>query len=136
MIRLVILLNFLHCALSAVVYIDRSSLDFNKNVGNWSTEFTHNEKHNCIVNLTMNSYKRILKMLVYMRVNFAENEDDHEFKRQFLRTVFDAEKGLKEAQKNFIVLSFMKNFKKYADFDFNFPFHPVSFEYQLNKSAL
>lgn len=125
MIRLVILLTTVNCVLSTSVYIDRSTLDWNKQFGNWSTTFTHDAKRNCIVNLTFDLYKPVLKFLLYVKVNLAEHEHDREYKREFLRTVFDFEKALNESQKNFIVLAFMKNVKKFTDFDLRFPLQPV-----------
>lgn len=77
---------------SAVIYIDRSTLDFNKKIANLTTTYTHNEKGNSITNLTILTFKTITKMLLYVHVKLAEDENDREFKRSLLRTVVDVEK--------------------------------------------
>lgn len=137
MIRLVSILSLFTGALSAVIYIDRFSLDSNGKVSNFSTSFTHNEKRNAVVNLTIQFSKPLTKLLVYVKVNLAENEHDREYKRQFLRTFFDVEKTFKGAQQNFIMAAFVENLKKFKDFEVRFPLEPVSvFVIQKHSSKL
>lgn len=126
MIRLAILLSISTYVLSGVIFIDRFTLDWNKELGNWSTEFTHNEKRNAIVNLTFHLYKPMTKILIYFKMNCAENEHDWEFKREFIRTVVDGEKVAKGGRMNFFVAALVENLKRFMDFEMRFPFRPVS----------
>lgn len=126
MMRLLLILFLCSNVLSAVIYIDRYTLDWNKKFGNWSTEFTHNEKRNAVVNLTFEMYKTMTKQLVYVKVNLAENEHDRECKRELVRTVVDPEKAFKGAQKNFFVAGFMANLNRFMDFDVIYPYQPVN----------
>lgn len=128
MIRLVILLFILASALSAVIYVNRFTVESNKKVCNISTSFTHDEKRNSIINLTIQINKTLIKCLIYAKVNLAENDDDRECKREFIRTVVDAEKAYKGAQMNFLIASYMANMKRYMDFDVDFPLQPVGFK--------
>lgn len=123
MIRLVLLLSV---STGAVIYIDRYTLDVNRKVGNWSTSFIHNENRNAIVNVTIGINKPLTKLLIYAKINMAENEHDREFKREFLRTVFDFEKISTGSRLNFIIAAFVENLKKFMDFQLRFPFQPVS----------
>lgn len=126
MIRLAILLFVTTNVLSAVIYIDRFTVDSNRKVCNWSTSYTYDEKRNSIVNLSVQISKPLARVLIYARVNLAENEHDREYRREFIRTVVDAEKAYKGAQQNFLVSSYMKNMKRYMDFEVEFPLQPVS----------
>lgn len=126
MIRLAILLSVPIFTLSAVISINRYTLDWNQQIGNWSTEFTHNEIRNAVVNLTINIYKPLAKLLIYVKVNLAENEHDREFRREFLRTVVDVQKAYKGAQMNFLVAAFVKNLIRFMQFEIQFPLQPVS----------
>lgn len=133
MIRIAFILSLVPtCVLGAVIYIDRFTLDCNKQLGNWSTEFTHNENRNAIVNVTIRITKPLTKMLVYFKVNMAENDQDREFKREFLRTVFNGEKTAIGAKKNFLVAAFVENLKRFMQFEVRFPFQPVSFAIFVN----
>lgn len=125
MTRLVFLLVFSTSVLSAVIYIDRVTRDSNKKVANFSVTFAHNDKRNAIVNLTIEIYKPLIKMMVYVKINVPENKDDRECKRQFLRTVVDVEKLSNGVQQNFLVAGYMENVKRFLDFEIQFPFRPV-----------
>lgn len=107
------------------IFIERSSLDFDENIGNMSTTFYHNERQNSITNLTIVMYKPITKVLIYVTLRFAENENDRDYKREFLRTVFDVEKWYKGAQINFLIKAFMENLRRFMDFEIKLPFKPV-----------
>lgn len=131
MARLVFFLCAIPGALSAVIYIDRFTLDCNQKIGNWSTAFTHDERRNAIVNVTIEIFKPMSKMLVYARINLAENEHDRNYKRDFLRTVFDIKKTLKGSQ-NFLVSAFMANLRTFMDFEVQFPLQPVSISPSLS----
>lgn len=126
MIRLVFLFSVLLSAQSAVIYIDHHTLDWNRQLCNWSTSYTHNEKRNAIVNLTMQIPAPLTKFLVYLKVNLSQNKDDRSFKMEFMRTVFDGEKVASGAKKNFLVAAFVENPKKFMDFEIKFPLQPVS----------
>lgn len=126
MIRTVFFLSVLSSVLGAVIFIDRFTLDCNKQFNNWSTSFTHNENKNAVVNLTIDFYKPLAKLMIYVKVNMALNEKDRECKWEFLRTVFNAEKVSAGMQRNFLVGAFVENLKKFMDFEFRFPLQPVS----------
>lgn len=128
---LAIIFSVLPCALSAVIYIDRFTLDSNAKYSNWSNTFTHDKNRNAIVNLSMQISKPLAKMMIYAKINLAENEHDIEFKREFLRTVFDVENMYKGSRKNFLAAAFMYSLKKFLDFEVKFPFEPVSVHFDL-----
>lgn len=116
---------------SAAIFIDRSTLDFNKEIGNLTTTYYHNEKGNSITNLTMRTFKTIHKMLAYVKVKLAEDENDRECRREFLRTIVDVEKLNKGAQANFLVKAYMENIRRFMDFDIKLPLQPVSCAFSL-----
>lgn len=79
-----------------------------------------------MVNVTMVSHVTITKMVAYVSVRFPENKNDREYRREVVRTVVDVEKVLKGMQSNPIVKGYVDDLLKYADFDINLPYKPVS----------
>lgn len=128
MIRLLILLSISSYVLSVIISIDRYTLDFNKQFTNWSTSFTHNEHRNAVVNLTLETYQPMTKLLIYVKCNLAQNKNDQEFKWQFFKTIYNAEKVANEAQTNFLVGAFVQNVRKFTDFKLQFPLKAVSLD--------
>lgn len=126
MFRLVYLSFVLPIALGAVIYIDRFTLDSNKKASNFSVSYTHNKNRNAIVNLTIEILKPLTKLMIYVKVNLAENEHDREYRWEFLRTVVDVDKLFKGAQMNPLVAAYMENMKQFLNFEIQFPFQPVS----------
>lgn len=100
-------------------------MDFDEKLSNWSTSFITNSDNVSITNLTIEPFQTITKFLVYMKISLAEGENDRECKREFVRTVFDAEKATAGEQKNLIVRGFVGSLRKYMDFDFKMPLPPV-----------
>lgn len=123
--RLVILVSFSFA--SAIMYIDHSTLDFNKQIGNATINYSHNDKGNSITNVTIVSFKTVTKILMYLKVKLAEDENDWECKREFVRTVVDVEKAVKGAQANFLIAAFMENLQRFTDFEVKLPFQPVNY---------
>lgn len=123
MIRHVIFLFFLTSVLSAIICFDRVTVESNKKFSNFSISLSQNEKRSAIVNVTIDLYKPLKKMLVYVKI--SENKHDHQFKREFRRTVVDVEKLSKGRQLNFLVAAYMENVQKFLDFELRFPLQPV-----------
>lgn len=109
------------------MYIDHSTLDFNKQIGNATVNYFHNDKGNSITNVTIISFKTVTKILMYLKVKLAEDENDWECKREFVRTVVDVEKAVKGAQANFLIAAFMENLQRFTDFEVKLPFQPVNY---------
>lgn len=124
---------------NCIVYIDRVTKDFNPKVLiDFTVEYTHNSNGDAVVNVTIVSVVTITKLLAYGQVRLPENKDDREYRREFIRTVFDVTKTLNGSQSNFLVKFFCDNVMKYADFEMKFPVGPVgirNIQFQLRYES-
>lgn len=117
------------------IFIDRYTLEFDRKLGNWSTSFINVNNVSC-TNLTIQPFQTITKFVAYVKVNLAENENDREYKREFVRTVVDVAKATAGEQMNFLVKGFFENLKPYMDFKFQMPMPPVSASFSFQNLIL
>lgn len=117
---------------SAVMYIDNVAFDSNPAVVNLSIKFTHNQDGDSVTNLTFQTFLTITKMLVYVKINIADDQNGAGYKRELLNTAIDVEKWFKNMQSNILMKGYIQSLKKGMDFDFKFPLLPVSARH-LNK---
>lgn len=94
------------------LFIDHIEVETNNTLATVEIKYKHNDRNNCIVDVTVQSYYPALRGLIYIKVNVAENKDDTEFKRELIRTRIDMEKLLKGLHGNFLVKTFMKNMRE------------------------
>lgn len=111
---------------NCVVYIDRVKSDFNSKIGNLSVAYKHNNKGDCVVNLTLESYVYVTKFLLYGSIRLPESKIDREYRVEIIRTVVDVEKLSKGLQSNLMIRGYVDNVMKFMDFKIEFPFKPVS----------
>lgn len=110
---------------NGAIYIDRHDLQFNKKYTNWSVSYFNNEKHNAVVNLTIESFVTFSKILLYIEVTLAEDQNDNEYRRPFIKTVINAEKCFKGMQANVFMRNYFVFLSRYMDFNVTFPLRPV-----------
>lgn len=99
----------------AVLHIDKVVHINNKLYNNINSSYYHDEKENVHVDYAIQTKAVASKMLVYVKVNLAENKDDRKFSREFLRTVIDFDKLIKGLYGNPLISNFMKNFMTQVD---------------------
>lgn len=109
------------------IYINRYVLNTDLKICNASLTLKNNTSGELMVNATFRNFKTITKLLGYVKVMIAEDDNDRTFKREFLSTVFDAEKMVNGMQGNIILKRFGDIILKSLDFEFKAPFLPVSF---------
>lgn len=113
---------------SSLTYIDNAMVESNLKYMNMSIVYTHNERGSSVSNFTFENKVTILKMLVYLKVNIAEDQNGSQYKRELLKTVIDIEKLFKGSQGHFLIRSFINNISRFMDFKMKFPIKPVSFK--------
>lgn len=94
------------------LFIDHIVIETSTTLATVAIKYKHNDRNNCIVDVTVQSYYPALKGLIYIKVNVAENKDDSEFKRELIRTRIDMEKLLRGLHGNFLVKTFMKSMRE------------------------
>lgn len=107
----VTLLACFHIALAAL-HVDKLILAGNNLYNNLNYSYYHDERLNVHVNFEIKTKAVATKMLVYIKVNLAENTDDRKMSREFLRTVIDFDKLIKGLYGNPLISGFMRNMKE------------------------
>lgn len=109
--KVAIFLAFLHFAIAAL-HIDKFDLQGNDLYNSMNFSYYHDEKANAHVYFSLQTKAVANKMLIYVKVNLAENKDDRKMSREFLRTVIDFDKLVKGLYGNPMIRGFMKSLMK------------------------
>lgn len=112
--------------ISGIIYVERAEVDSNAKIGNVTTTFTHDEKGNSIVNVTMCTFVTITKALLYLNIKVPANDLDREYRVNVLKTVIDVQKFTDGMQANLLLRPYIESLRRSLDFKIKFPFRPVS----------
>lgn len=126
MIKLVFIFVALSAFCHCLIYIDRFTNECNSRTGNISIAFTHDKEGQSVTNVTICMFVTIEKLRVYIKINLKENQNDREYRREFIRTIIDVEKLTKGIQKNKMVKGFMEDLMKSMECKLIFPLKPVN----------
>lgn len=128
MLPSVIAVMVFQIAVNAILHIDRVIVDNNKKYNNITLDYWHDKTGNANVNLTVKTFEVATRMLVYLKVNVAEDVHDDLFKRELLRTQIDFSKLYDGIYGNVFIKGFIENFMQDAkNQNFSFPIKPVRF---------
>lgn len=97
-------------AIIAIFHIDHLIVESNKKYNNLTLDYSHDVTGNAIVNETLENFFVATKLLVYVKVNVADDVHDDLFKREFLRTQIDFNKLYDEIYGNILIKGFMDKF--------------------------
>lgn len=120
--------------MNSLTYIDNAITESNPKFMNVSFVYTHNERGSSISNVTFETKVTIIKMLVYVKVNIAEDQSALNYNRELMKTVIDVDKLFKGSHVHILVMGFTKSLSRFMDFKMKFPIKPVSFESLIKKS--
>lgn len=110
----------------AVIYIDNVAVESNPSIANITISYIHDRDGNSITNVTIQTFVVFTKMMLYLKVNIAEDQKASLYKRELVNIAMDVEKLFKGAQGNLIVKLIIDENKKFMDFKIKFPLPPVS----------
>lgn len=109
----------------SIIYIDRFSLEFNEQISNWTITFVSFEKASSMTNVTFKPFKTVTKLLTYLTIKVAEDSNDREYRRVFVRTVFDCGKLFDGSSGNPILRTIIDDLQKSLSDRIVFPMEPV-----------
>lgn len=111
---------------NCIVYIDRRDIDFNPKLLSFSVNFTHNAKGESFTNITIDNYVNITKWVAYASLRLPEDKNDHQYRREIVKTVVNLESCFNGLQSNPLVKGYVDNLSKHMDFKMKLPLRPVS----------
>lgn len=127
MLFLVLALSALLIEVQGILHIDRVLLENNKKCNNVSEIHEHDKTGNAVVTLDIKTFDTVSKMLLYIKVNLAKDENDDLCRREFLRTVMDVNKLIEGAYGNVLIKGFLASFiSQVKALNITIPLKPVS----------
>lgn len=112
-----------------LLYIDRVEFESNPALENSTLTFFHDAKGNSVTTATFTTFVTITKMLLYIKMKVAEDENDKDYKRQLVSSVLEIDKVLKGLQSNIFISHFFRDVQNSMDFKFQIPLPPVRSEW-------
>lgn len=105
-----------------------SSVDVNLNNKLMNATYNHtcDGTQPCMMNIELQTFVVVTKILVYFKVKIPDNVNDRDYKRELISTVVDAEKIYKGVYGNPILRVLVSDYFRSLDFVPKFPFPAVS----------
>lgn len=110
---------------NSMLIVDKLEFETNPAIGNLSFVFKDHQTYGQVVDVTVQSFVTATSGLVYVSINFPDDENDQKYQKQFLRASFDVQKVLKGIYSNPIAKNFVHNLNDSIDFELKLPFKPV-----------
>jgi hypothetical protein len=98
----------------------------NKIVGRVNYSVVNNELQGFFLDLSFETFAVYSKMWIYLTIRVPKHANDKNFQIEFLKTVFDVEKAIKDNQNNFFVSMIMMTLVRSAETEMKFPMQKVS----------
>lgn len=114
------------CIVGGIIHIDRHTLDFDIKLSNWTISYFHDQTGNSVSTTIFETYVTFTKMLIYINIRVAEDQNDKEYRRELTRTVIDLGKFMKNTQSNPILKAFINGLRKNIQFKIGYPMTQVS----------
>lgn len=111
---------------SAILAVNRFEIATNEDAVSGGIATIKNISTGLLISVQGTVMRDIEKLVAYGRFNVPENNYDHKYRKELLRTVVDVEKVLKGVTTNFLSKSVMEVLKSSLDFQFNFPIKKVA----------
>lgn len=111
-----------NCAL----LVDHIIYSCNEEVTNASITVYNDGIHDSLIDLAIETFQVIERMVVQVKINIALDKNDKEMTKEFIKTSVDVGKLMSGVQGNFIFKVFLENFFKSIDFEPKLPFPKVS----------
>lgn len=108
------------------LYLNHTEVESNSETCNTTVDFYSDATGQCVVNGTFITFVTITKLRIYFKINIAEDQNDKEFRKVFLSSVFEVDKVFKGKQSNLIINAFFSAVRNSMAFEYKMPLPPVS----------
>lgn len=108
-----------------MVIIHKVELLIDKKIANVTTSLYNDYVNDFVLNHTIRNFVVVETMMIYGKVFLQQDEGDVDYKKEIITGVFDLEKTLRRANKDFVLKSILEAVTKSAEFEFKFPFKKV-----------
>lgn len=114
-----------------VLFIDKLKTDVDKTLINITFDYTSDKVHELMIDVTLETFATLEKLVIYLKVSVPEDENDFQFKKEKLKTVFDISKLVRGMYGNPLIKTFLETFLKSANVTAAFPIKAVRFEVEI-----
>lgn len=97
----------------------------NPKLANFSVQLFNDDVHDTTVNMTLELFAFVTKMMTNLRLALPESGGDKDYRREFFKVTIDMNKFFKGNSGNFMSNALMENFNKSIDFEPKFPMKKV-----------
>lgn len=111
---------------NCIIFIDHIIVSCNYDVANLSMNVVNDGTHDTLISASAEYFAVVDKMIIQLKLNVAENEDDMNYRRELLSTTVNVQKLIKGVEGDFVVKTIMANYIKSADFELKMPINKVS----------
>lgn len=126
MIKLIFAFCFFLVTIDGRLYLDRYTAEGNPLVTNLSVNCITDANQNVVTNVTFGNLVTFTRLMAYFSLKIAEDQNDREYKREYIKTLIDVGKMFKDSHANLFVKNYANSLRKFMDFEMNFPLKPVS----------
>lgn len=96
-------------------------------VVNGSVKVYNDDKHDSLVDVYLQTFDVIDRIVLYLRVNVPETSNDKDFKKELFRITIDIAKLFGDGYTNFVSKIILERLRDTIDFEPKFPFKKVRF---------
>lgn len=100
-------------------------MEINEQFGNASMTVKDNPPYGALINVSFTNYVVVEKMIMYLRINMQQDENDQEYQKEIIKCVADLSKLMRGVNANPILRHVKDDFKQFMDFELEFPMKKV-----------
>lgn len=116
--------------------MNRAVVDFKPSLINVTLVYINNANGESFINVTFTTFITITRMKMYLKVNMAEDQNDKEYRKVLVSSVFDIEKVIKGMQSNFFINAIFSAIRNSMAFEFKLSLPPVSGYFSAHRHNL
>jgi hypothetical protein len=105
----------------SILSITDVKLNFNERIVSINYTVVNDKMRGIIANITFNNQAVVTKLWIYLTIRTPTDENDKNFRKKVLQTVFNTEKILSGKQTGFVAKTIMAQYLKASESELKFP---------------